>query len=337
MVNVLASGVGGFLGHHLLAHLLEQTDWDIAATDSFRHKGRADRIALVLAANPDWARRVTVITHDLAAPFTQPMTDRLGPVDYIVANASQSHVDRSIEDPVPFVRNNIDVALNTLELARQVQPRALILVSTDEVYGPTEPGSAGHPEWVGCIPSNPYAASKVAQEALAISYWRSYGVPAVIINSMNMIGERQSSEKFLPKTIRHVLAGETVPVHGTPGNIGTRHYVHVRDVADAILFILRDLPAPARFPQADRPDRYNITGHKVSNLEMAQLVADICGLPLHYELVDFHSARPGHDPHYGLEPGKLAGLGWKPPGSFRESLERTVRWQMANPEWMADD
>lgn len=334
MKRVLLTGAGGFVGHHFLEHILSSTDWDVVCTDSFRHKGRCDRISEVLSRRPEWRQRVSVVTHDLCAPFTAGQAAGFGHVDYLIAMASESHVDRSLSDPVPFVLNNVQVALSTLELARQIKPRVLLLVSTDEVYGPVQRDSAGHPEWAPVIPSNPYAASKAAQEAVAVSYWRAYGVPVVIVNIMNMIGERQDPEKFTPKAIRCVARGEILPVHGRPGDIGTRHYLHARNTADAALFILRELP-PAAFPDADRPDRYNIAGPEpVSNLEVAEQIAAVAGKPLRYELVDFHTARPGHDPHYGLDPGKLAAAGWKPPVDFADSLERTVRWSLAHPEWL---
>ena len=349
MTRVLLTGAGGFAGHHFLEHVLRTTDWTVAITDSFRHKGRTDRVAQVLWSGsyafrssprrqPDWLDRTTVITHDLTAPFSFTAADRIdGPgLDYIVAMASESHVDRSIADPVPFVLNNTAVMLHTLELARQLHPRAVVVVSTDEVYGPEAGGP--HPEWDVILPSNPYSASKAAQEAIAISYWRTYGVPVVLINSVNLIGERQDAEKYVPMIIRKAIRGEVVTVHGSPGHIGSRYYLHCRNLADGIMFLLGRQPAmfSARDHRgADRPDRYNITGpDRISNLELAQMIATDAGYPLKYRFTDFHSARPGHDPHYGLDGGKLAVLGWKPPVPFAESLERTVRWTLDHREWL---
>jgi dTDP-glucose 4,6-dehydratase len=328
------SGAGGFIGHHVLEHVLSVTDWDVEATDSFRHKGRCDRIAQVLNGHPDRSARVHVTTHDLSAPFSAGETAGFGDVDYMIAMASESHVDRSLADPVPFVRTNVDVILNTLELARVLRPRHVIVISTDEVYGPVEPGHA-HPEWAPVIPSNPYSASKAAQEACAVAWWRAYGAPVTIVNCMNLFGERQDPEKFLPMLIGRISSGDVAPIHGTPGNVGSRHYLHARNLASALLHILGELP-PQMFPAADRPDRFNIASpDPVSNLELARQVADIIGEPLRYQLVDFHSARPGHDPHYGLDPARLEAAGWKPPVPFAESLERTVRWSLAHPEWLA--
>lgn len=350
MTRLLLTGAGGFAGHHFLEHALACTDWDIVATDSFRHRGTTDRIAQVIKGEPawysgvPWSRRVQVLQHDLRAPFSEQalhLAGGHGDLEYIIAMASQSHVDTSITDPVPFTENNMAVALNTLELARKLRPRAVVMISTDEVYGPVEAGQA-HKEWSPVLPSNPYAASKAAQEAVSVSYWRTYGVPVVITNTMNLVGERQHPEKFVPRVLRAVLTGEEAVIHGSPGNIGSRHYLHARNMADAVLFLL-SRGKPAAFPahaipgaaKAAMPDRYNIaSADRVDNLELAQMIAKAAGMPLKYRLEDFHRARPGHDPHYGLDPGKISALGWKPPVPFAESLERTVRWTMRHPEWM---
>lgn len=358
-MRIALTGAGGFAGAHFLEHALATTDWDIVATDSFRHRGVTDRIREVLAGRRrpawsapddggDWAGRVSVITHDLTAPFSPQGADLIAGasgLDYLVAMASESHVDRSITGPAAFVENNVAVILNTLDLARVLKPKAVVVISTDEVYGPAEPDKP-HLEWSPILPSNPYAASKAAQEAIAISYWRTYGTPVIITNTMNLIGERQHPEKFVPKTIRAVLSGEPMTIHGTEGNIGSRHYLHARNMADAVLFLLQNAPPaayPAHFashpgaPVADRPDRYNVaSADRIDNLTLAQMIAEAAGKPLSYRLEDFHSARPGHDPHYALDPGKITALGWKPPVPFGESLRRTVGWTMRHPAWLME-
>jgi dTDP-glucose 4,6-dehydratase len=351
MTRLLLTGAGGFAGHHFLEHVLSVTDWDVIATDSFRHRGTTDRISQVLAGDPcrgtcpRWADRTSVLTHDLTAPFSDQAMARIGGgggLDYLIGMASASHVDRSITGPVAFCENNFAVALNTLELARQLRPRAVVMISTDEVYGPCPPGY-GHREWSPIMPSNPYAASKAAQEAVSISYWRTYGVPLIITNTMNLVGERQHPEKFIPKTLHAVLTGGEAVIHGTPGNIGSRHYLHARNMADAVVFLLR-YGEPVPFAAHARPgqewslapDRYNIaSADRIDNLTLAKMIAEAAGKPLRYRLEDFHTTRPGHDPHYGLDPGKIGALGWKPPVPFRESLTRTVHWTMAHPEWLA--
>jgi dTDP-glucose 4,6-dehydratase len=343
LTKVLITGAGGFAGHHFFEHVLVNTDWDIVATDSFRHTGTTDRIREVLEGGmvSDWASRVEVYTHDLTAPFSAQGVDRLRDVDYMVCFASLSNVDESISAPVPFVRNNVDVVLNCLELAREVKPKNFVWISTDEVYGPIHADDAtGHAEWSKLLPSNPYAGSKAAQESIAISYWRTYGVPLQIINCMNMIGERQDKGKYVPMTIGKVLRDETVSIHGSPGNIGSRFYIHSRSLADGILFLIKN-KKPAVFGENSYdgeivlPDRYNVVPpDRFDNLELARKIAAYVGKPLKYELVDFHRTRPGHDPHYGLDGTKLAELGWEMPIPFDESLKKLVSWTLEHPEWL---
>lgn len=335
MKRVLLTGVGGSIGCHTLAHLMHNTDWEVVGLDSFRHKGLTDRITEIFREHPEWKDRTYVFTHDLSAPISSVMAKRFGPIDYIINMASLSDVGASITDPGPFILNNVQLAITMLEYARLYRPTTFIQISTDEVYGPSG-GHDEHVEWSTILPSNPYAASKAAQEAIAISYWRSYKVPLIITNTMNAFGEMQQSQKFAAIVQRKVLKGETVTIHGNEKTIGSRYYIHSRNFADALLFILRHVtPHRHQDGEVDRPDRFNIVGDtRLSNLELAQKIAHLLGKDLRYELQDFHSARPGHDRHYGLAGTKLAGLGWTPPVSFDESLKSTVEWNCAHPEWL---
>lgn len=341
MTRVLLTGAGGFLGAHLLTHLLATTDWDVVATDSFRHRGKTDRIAEVLAVDAWQSRRVSVLTHDLTVPFSEQAVativgnDGAG-VDHIFHVASESHVDRSISDPVPFVTNNVAITLTVLELARRLRPTTVVQVSTDEVYGPAADGTA-HAEWSTILPSNPYSASKAAQEAIGFSYWRTFGVPLVVVNAMNLIGERQDVEKFVPLLISGISRRVEVEIHGAPGAVGSRFYLHARNLADAIIFLARR-GAPAVYTPdgaVDRPDRFNVVGEReIDNLALAELVATAVGRPLRYRFRDFHATRPGHDRRYALDGAKLAALGWAPPVPLEESLRRTVAWTLDHPAWL---
>jgi dTDP-glucose 4,6-dehydratase len=338
--RVLLTGAGGFIGHHVLEHLLIYTDWEIVCTDSFRHEGKTDRIVEVLRGLPGPAHRVSVLTHDLTAPWSAQAVELLGRIDYMINLASESNVDLSITYPVPFVRNNVELVLHMLELARVLRPSVFVQMSTDEVYGPA-PDHVAHAEWATILPSNPYSASKAAQEAIAISYWRTYGVPVILLNTMNILGERQSVEKYLPMLISRISRGEQVTVHGTPERIGSRYYLHARNLADAILHIIGYLPPTVYTGSADgdgwvvRPDRYHVVGEReIDNLELARLVADQLGMPLRHEFEDFHSTRPGHDRRYALDGTLLAAKGWVPPVPLAESIARTVDWTVKHPEWL---
>lgn len=334
MKRCLITGVGGLIGSHCLAHLLVNTDWEIIGIDSWRHKGISERIT----ENEHYQKnkgRVRIATHDLKAPLSPFLIDSIGHVDYIINFASSSHVDRSIADPVPFVNNNINIALNMLEYAREVKPEKFIQIGTDEVYGPTD-GVHNHPEWSPILPSNPYSASKAMQDDACISYWRAYGVPLILTNIMNQVAEMQDCEKFVPMVIKKILKGETVTIHADASKTvsGARFWLHSRNTCDALLFMLNKVPI-LQYPKYDRPERFNIVGEdQISNLEMAQRIAKIIGKELKYEMVDAETCRPGHDKFYGLCGKKLKSYGYEFPKNLDESLERTVKWTLDNPRWL---
>lgn len=332
-MKVLLTGAAGFLGSHCLRHLMVNTDWEVVCPVSFEHKGLPERITTAVD-HDEWWDRLTVVKCDLSSRINDTTAARFGNVDYIVNYAADSHVDRSIVDPVTFIKNNVDVVLNMLEYARVAKPRAFLQISTDEVYGPAPEGYA-HVEWDAVIPSNPYSASKAAQEAIAVSYWRTYEVPLIITNCMNLIGETQDPEKFVPMTIQKVMRGEEVPIHASgSGKVGSRFYLHARNMADAVLFLLRRGDISMYSAGADRPDKWHIVGEReIDNLEMAQLIAKMMDKELKYRLVDFHSSRPGHDLRYALNGRKLAEAGWTMPVPLEESLKTLIDWTLRNPMW----
>lgn len=333
--RVLLTGISGSIGIHCFSHIMHNTDWEVVGIASYKHKGWIDRVVEMTTAYPEWKERLTLITHDLTAPFSDLTKIKIGHIDYIINMASLSDVEASIVNPVPFIENNISVVLNMLEYAREVKPEVFIQISTDEVYGATTKTQA-HPEWSPIIPSNPYSASKAAQEAIAISYWRTYGVPVIITNTMNNFAEMQQGSKFPAMLQKWIENDEVVTIHGKEGNIGTRYYIHSRNNSDALLYILKNLPPHLHESEAvDKPDRYNIVGDvQLDNLELAQTIAKYMGKELKYKLVDFHRNRPGHDPHYGLDGTKLKNLGWKSPISFEDSLKSVIEWQKSHPEWL---
>ena len=334
--RVLITGGAGFAGHHLIEHLLTVTDWDLVVLDGLTYAGRPDRLTDCQGYDPG---RVTLLWHDLRAPVHHWLDDRIGDVQAVLHLAAESHVDRSIASPGPFVRNNVDVTLNLLEWVRtRAAVTHFVQVSTDEVYGPAEEGTA-HAEWAPVLPSNPYSASKACQEAIAFSYWRTYGLPIVVVNIMNMFGERQDGEKFVPLATKAILAGDEVPLHGriTPEGAwqaSARCWLHARNFADALRWVLTER-RPAMFGDADRPDRWHVAGEEFSVLSVAHRIAGAAAKPLRYRFADFHSSRPGHDHRYALNADRIAAAGWKAPVPFAESLERTVHWFMANPGWLA--
>lgn len=246
--RVLLTGIGGFIGAHCLQYWLENTDWDIVGIDSYRNKGQVSRIQEVRLTDAiDSFDRVKIYVHDLAVPIDKQLENLLlersindrgqieeRPFDYIINMASDSAVERSTTDPTHCLRNNYELAITMLEFARKNPPKLFIQISTDEVFGEAPPlPNPGHKEWSTIRPSNPYAASKAAQEAMAIAYWRTYDLPIVITNTMNIVAEWQDPEKFLPKIISLVAQGKEIPIYadkfGTVQSIGDVKYWMVED------------------------------------------------------------------------------------------------------------
>ena len=346
--RVLLTGIAGSIGVHTLAHIMRVTDWHVVGIDSFNHRGWSDRLSNHFKAHPEDIERTTIITHDLTAPFSELTKRKIGSIDYIVSMASLSDVEASIQDPVRFFQNNTAIVLNMLEYAREITGtysdgskaplKTFIQISTDEVYGPTTGKNEGYEEWATMLPSNPYAASKASQEMACIAWWRSYSIPLIITNTMNNFGEMQSPSKY-PVMIQKALSkDEKITIHSIGDKMGSRSYIHSRNFADALVFLLKNVTPHIHEPgKVDRPDRFHIAGDKqIDNLELVKLIAKLMGKEdtFEYDLVDVHSTRPGHDPHYGLKAEKIKALGWKSPLSFEESLANTIKWQTENQQWI---
>jgi dTDP-glucose 4,6-dehydratase len=327
-MRVLITGGAGFIGSHLIEHVLKNTDWNIVCLDRLDTSGNLNRLSEILDISPSYKKRFNFVWHDLKAEINSQVAAALNRPNYVFHLAASSHVDRSIQDPLGYIQDNVVGTANLLNYARSVDCLDYFQnFSTDEVYGCADEG-VEYAEWDRHKPRNPYAATKSAADQLCYAYHVTYRLPIVVSNCMNVIGERQHPEKFLPMCINKVLKGEKIFIHSYPGNkrAGTRFYVHARNVAAACLFLVSHSTAG---------ERYNLLGQKeVSNLELAQFVADVIGKPLEYELVDFHSNRPGHDLRYALKDTKLCTLGFKYPVPFEESLEKTIKWTLENQRWL---
>ena len=322
-MKALITGGCGFFGHHFIEHLLINTDWELVVLDRLSYASSGfDRLREIGAyTNP----RLKVFTADIRLPIEDGLADEIGEVDYIFHLAAETHVDNSIKDPWPFIQSNVIGTFNMLEYARQAEA-LFFYFSTDEVFGPAITGYK-FDEWDRYKSGNPYSATKAAGEELCLAWQNTYGVPVTITHCMNLIGERQHGEKFLPLCIRKILAGDVVTIHASPDKTqaGSRGYIHARNAADALLYI------------AENPffDKVNIAGQReIDNLKLAQGVAAIIGKPFNYELVDFHSSRPGHDLRYALDGGLLKRAGWEPPVSFEQSLLKTINWYLENKNWL---
>ncbi len=333
--KILLTGAAGHVGSHVCEHLLKNTDWDIVVLDRLDYASNGyDRLRDIEVFDN---KRVKIFTHDLQQQILEGLDKEIGHVDYVVHMAAGSHVDNSISDPVPFIRNNIDNTLNLLEFARKRKGdfEKFIYFSTDEVYGPA-PEGVDYKEGDRFDPSNPYSASKAAAECICMAYANTYKMPIMITNGMNILGERQHPEKYFPKIINYILDGKTLSIHANSlkTQAGKRHYIHARNVGDAILFILKNVNEYLNNVDASK-GKFNIVGEKeLDNLQLAKLVEKSIqkrlgdGYTLKYELVDFHSSRPGHDMRYSLSGEKLRKLGWMPPKTIEETIDKMVEWNL---------
>jgi dTDP-glucose 4,6-dehydratase len=327
MVKILITGGAGFIGHHLVRHVLDTTDWQITLIDRLDCSGNLNRLAEIGAAkNP----RVRFVYHDLRAPLNSQLRKQIGAHDYIIHLAAATHVDRSIECPMDFVLDNVVGTCNILDFARKTGCKRFVQFSTDEVFGPAPDGVA-FLERDRYNSGNPYAATKAGAEELAISYHNTYGVPVIVTHAMNVIGERQHPEKFVPMTIAKVRDGEEVIIHSNPGKTraGSRYYIHAIDVAKATLFLLK---------HGSNGSKYNIAGQReVDNLDMARMIAAAVGKPFFHKMVDFHSSRPGHDLRYALNGDKMAAMGWKHEWTIEAAVSQIVKWTLANDHWLMNE
>lgn len=330
-MRVLITGSTGFIGHHVVAKFLNDTTATIVGLDRMSHSGNLNRVKEILT--PETETRYSVIHHDLRSEINEQLSKQLGQFDYILHIAASSHVDRSIDDPLSFVLDNVVGTCNILNFARkQTGLKMFVYFSTDEVFGPAPPG-VSYTEYDRYNCTNPYSACKAGGEELAVAFENTYNMPVVITHTMNVFGPRQHPEKYIPMCVKKVDDGQTISIHAdsTCTIPGSRYYIHAEDVAEALLFITKlDL----QHKKAQCP-KFNIVGkEEVDNLTLAQYIADAVGKELKYKMVDFHSARPGHDLRYALSGKLLEELGWQPKKSVKDRIKEVVDWTLSHPAWL---
>lgn len=337
--NILLTGGAGFIAHHMVEYLLNNTDVNIVTLDRLDYSGNLNRLNEVVMSVPEIERkRVKTVFHDLKAELNPQVMSSIGQIDVVLHMAAGSHVDRSIQYPMEFILDNVVGTANILEFARKCDNlERFIYFSTDEVFGPA-PGGIKYKENDRYNATNPYSASKAGGEELTVAYENTYKLPCYITHTMNVFGERQHPEKYIPLCIKKIRDGAVVTVHSnaTKTQAGSRHYIHASDVADAVWFILNYDNGKLKTNDfgGAKCHKFNIVGSKeLDNLQLAQLIAQYQNKPLKHEMVDFHSQRPGHDLRYALDGDKLKHMGWQSK-SVHDTLESTVKWTLSNDRWL---
>ena len=340
--TVLITGGAGFIAHHVIEKILRETDWKIICLDRLDISGNLNRLAdMLMPIDPRLvSHRMRIVFHDLKAEINSQIAHDIGDIDIVLHLAAGSHVDRSITYPMEFVQDNVIGTVNMLDYARKYHPNLerFVYFSTDEIYGIAPPGVA-YKEYDRYNSTNPYSASKAAAEEFCVAYENTYKMPIVVTHTMNVFGERQHPEKFIPATIQKVRDGETVVIHADPTRTvaGSRMYIHARDVAEGLMFILglpRDYKHEGDYGHAHCP-KFNLVGtEEIDNLTLAQMIAQAVGKELKYEMTDFHTSRPGHDMRYALDGGLLKELGWEPKIKLSERIKEVVDWTLHNERWL---
>jgi dTDP-glucose 4,6-dehydratase len=311
--NVLVTGGAGFIGSHLVDALLERPSTTVTVLDRLSTGGSRANLE-----THDGDPRLRFVLGDVADALL--VDELVAGADSVIHAAAESHVDRSIEDPSTFLQTNVIGTQAVLEATRKHDVRMLML-STDEVYGPGDAGDSVFDEARPLRPASPYAASKAAADLLCSAYVVTYGAPVTIVRGTNAFGPRQI-ERAVPTFSICALEGRPVPVYGEGRQ--RREFLYVTDWIDAALMVLEG---------GEPGGVYNIGGgHELENLDLAQRICVLAGVP--ESQISLVTDRPGHDFRYGLRSDRVRELGWAPQVSFDEGLARTVQWYRDHLMWL---
>jgi len=345
MATMLVTGGAGFIGSNFVRVALSATPDRVVVLDKLTYAGHRGNLADV-EGNP----RFSFVEGDIAdTECVRRVFDEHRP-STVINLAAESHVDRSIDSPRPFIDTNIVGTFVLLEAARRRVAAAeeaereafrFLHVSTDEVFGSL--GEEGlFSETTPYAPNSPYAASKASADHLVRAYQRTYGLPALVTNCSNNYGPYQFPEKLIPLMILNAIEGKPLPIYGDGGNV--RDWIYVTDHCEGILTVL----------QEGRPgESYNIGGEcERTNLQVVDTLCDILGrllpaasnpqlvarrLPDYRQLKTFVPDRKGHDRRYAIDAGRIrAELGWRPQHDFESGMEATVRWYLDHRDWCAE-
>lgn len=314
-MRVLVTGGYGFIGSNFIRFLLKNTEHEVVNLDALTYAGNRDDLK-----DYEDDSRCTFIHGRIE---DRELLNRVvEDVDYVVNFAAETHVDRSIKEPFPFLTTNVIGAHTLLEACKDSGVKRFLHISTDEVYGSLESDEGKFTEDLPLKPNSPYSASKAAVDMLIRAYNVTYGLPVVTVRPSNNYGYYQFPEKFIPLMITNLLENKPVPVYGDGKNI--RDWLFVEDCARGVFDVLM---------KGREGEIYNLGGgNERRNIEVTETVLEIMGKDDSY--IKFVKDRPGHDYRYSLNITKVKNeVGWKPVVGFEEGLKKTIEWYEENTWW----
>ena len=311
--RLLVAGAAGFIGSNFVRHLRQKRpEVEVTVLDKLTYAGN-----LANLHEFDGQPGYRFVHGDICdAGLVDSLAEEC---DAIVNFAAETHVDRSLMDPLAFIDTDVRGTAVLCEAARRHEHQVFLLVSTDEVYGHV--GEGRSLETDAFRPRSPYSASKAGGEHLAHAYAESFGLPLLVTRGSNNYGPNQYPEKLIPVLITNAIDDMRLPLYNDGSAV--RDYIYVEDHCRAIDHVLHEAAVGGV---------YNVgTGMETNGLQVAEAVLDIVGKPR--SLIEFVADRPGHDYRYALDIGRITELGWEAQVTFAEGLERTVRWYQDHEEW----